>query len=787
MARFLHGFHDMGGESLHGDRPGWTLISEEVGLNESAQGKDYREVSNLGIAVIVRLNYSHMGQGTFPLPQDYGRFAKACTSFVRSSVGVSHWIIGNEPNHEGERPQGQVIQPEDAARCFVEVRNLIKNHVGTHIQVGPPAIAPYHASPTPWDEYLTRMLESILNAQTTDLLGMDFLNIHAYARSMAPGMLMTEKEMDAPLEGLSYGFGALWDAFVATPQALWSLPAILSEFDITKEWENKNTGIIQEMYRNLDVSNTDGYWPKIIAGICFRWLMGQNKPIDWGMSAKPHLLEDFKGAVMAGYMAPTVSGTSEKNQTFLPSTPNQGATPPPKPPTEPVTEAEIDQRYLDRGAKLHPGSGDKVWRLKRAEKVGSAQSGGRHHIYVEAYDEAGNPVSVPFSVAWPGTILNDRATNGKKGFDAGNFNMSPGAFDVWINDGQHDSDVITGIEMGEMTSGGWNAGHHTSAILEFRLEETIAEPETTPGTPTQPPSFVPYLAHPIAEPAYRTVSQVFGARPEYYSQFKVDGVPLKGHEGIDFAAPIGSKVQAVADGYVAEVGNQGDTGYGKYIKLIHSWGETVYAHLDSQWVAQGETVKKGQGLGQVGYTGNVQPKGPRGAHLHFGLRTNPFNRQDGWGGYKNPEPFLAGSNGSKPGPSPDKETILQIVKDAAKEFGVPENLLISLIHGESSFNPRAENKDSGAKGLGQLRDGAWRDATAVTGGTDVFNARDNARATAYYLKWCMNLVGGDERRGLWAYNWSPRDTPKGLIPPEETLYFASKILHGKEVLDLAGE
>lgn len=796
MARFLHGLHDAGGESLHGGRPGWTLISEEVGLNEQAQGKDYTDISNQGIGVIIRLNYSHMGQGTFPLPQDYTRFAKACASFVRSSKGVSHWIIGNEPNHEGERPQGQVISPQDAGKAFVEVRNAIKTSVGQHILVGPPAIAPYHAQPIPWDEYLTLMMVYIMQHG-----GCDFLNYHAYARSMAPDMLVNEKEMDSPLEGLSYGFGALWDGFTATPDSLWHLPAMLTEFDITKEWEDRDTGIIEAMYYQLHVSNTDGYWPKIIAGICFRWLMGQNSPVDWGMSAKGNLLNDFKKAVAKGYQAPTVGG---KN-TFLPSVPG-GATPPPKPTEpspQPTPKADIDKRFLDRGSKLHPGSGDKVWRLRKATKVPSSESGGRRNIYVEAYDEAGNPVSdVPFQVKWSGGPDNIiYKTNGKKGFDAGNFPMTPGAFDVWIKDGLHDSDAISGIEMGEETPGGWNAGHHTAAILEFYLEKAQEDQPEEPETPSQPPpgttpqpppsggATVPYLAHPIAEPAYRTVSQGWGARPEVYSKYKIDGVPLLGHEGIDFAAPLGAKVQAVDDGYVAEVGNQGDKGYGKYIKLIHSWGETVYAHLDSQWIAQGETVKKGQGLGQVGYTGNVEPKGPSGAHLHFGLRTNPHNRQDGWGGYKNPASYLAGSQGSPGGPQPqpqDKAGLLKTVRDAAKEFGVSENLLISLIHGESSFDPLAENKSSGAKGLGQLRDGAWRDATSKTGGTDIFNPRDNARATAYYLKWCMGLVGGDERRGLWAYNWSPRDTPKGLVPPGETIEFASKILHGKEVLDLAG-
>lgn len=780
MTQFLHGFHDQGGESLHNGRPGWTVITEEVGVNVNAQGRDYRSISSQGIGVLVRLNYSHGGQGTIPLPNQYQEFAQAVASFARSSQGVWGYIIGNEPQVAWERPQGVVITPEQYAECFLKCLASIKG-ASLNNRVSPAAFAPYTDQPIKWTQYVRKVYE-ILAARGKP----DFLSGHAYARSMNPDEVTSTKKMDPPLEDCYYGFLTYQDWLAEVPDSMLNLPAFITEFDVDQGWQNQNTGVITAAYDEVAHWNSqEGNLPKIKGMACFRWLTEPDvsNVRDWGMRNKPQLLDDFRDTVTIGYWSPEVDGKGE-----VPAQPPTQPQPPTKPPTQEV-EAEIDKRYLDRGSKVIPGSGDKVWKLKKATKVPSSDSGGRRNIYVEAYDESGNPVEVPFQVKWdggPDDII--YRTNGKKGFDAGNFPMTPGAFEVRIKDGSHDSDVITRIEMGEETPGGWNAGHHTAAILEFYLESQKKWDGASPSTPqpdlpplTQPS--VPKLVHPIADPEYRTLSQGFGARPHIYSKYKVDGVPLKGHEGLDFAAPLGSKVQAVADGIVTEVGNQGDKGYGKYVKLSHPWGETVYAHLQDQWVAPGEPVDQGQGIGTVGFSGNVEPKGPQGAHLHFGMRVSPFSRTDGWGGYLDPTQYLASRPPTTSAPSSKRE-IIQIVREAAREFGVSENLLVSLIHGESSFDPKSENKTSGAKGLGQLREGAWKDATARTGGTDIFNPRDNARATAYYLKWCIDLVGGSERRGLWAYNWSPRDTPKGLVPPQETIEFASKVLHGKEVLDL---
>ena len=133
------------------------------------------------------------------------------------------------------------------------------------------------------------------------------------------------------------------------------------------------------------------------------------------------------------------------------------------------------------------------------------------------------------------------------------------------------------------------------------------------------------------------ITQPFGTRPEYYKQFTIGGVSLKGHEGADLRAPNGTPVLACDDGMVVETVDQGSSGYGKYIKLQHpNWGESVCAHLKEFKVYQGLQVKKGQVIALSNNSGNSSAP-----HLHFGIRINPYNKSDGWGGYSDPEPHFS--------------------------------------------------------------------------------------------------------------------------------------------------
>lgn len=125
------------------------------------------------------------------------------------------------------------------------------------------------------------------------------------------------------------------------------------------------------------------------------------------------------------------------------------------------------------------------------------------------------------------------------------------------------------------------------------------------------------LVYPVKPPVI--VTQAFGARPEYYQKFSVGGVPLPGHEGMDFRAYIGDPVLAVAGGIVSTVAEFGNYGY--QVRIKHHRGETVYESIyahgerNSALVNVGDVVNAGQKIMRADSTGNVQ-----GAHLHFTLK-----------------------------------------------------------------------------------------------------------------------------------------------------------------------
>jgi murein DD-endopeptidase MepM/ murein hydrolase activator NlpD len=92
------------------------------------------------------------------------------------------------------------------------------------------------------------------------------------------------------------------------------------------------------------------------------------------------------------------------------------------------------------------------------------------------------------------------------------------------------------------------------------------------------------------------------------------------HNGIDLAAPQGSRVFAARDGKVIETGK--DPVLGIYIVLSHPGGyETVYGHLDAVLVELNQAVTSGMMIGRVGMTGATT-----GPHLHFEVRKQGESR-----------------------------------------------------------------------------------------------------------------------------------------------------------------
>ena len=88
------------------------------------------------------------------------------------------------------------------------------------------------------------------------------------------------------------------------------------------------------------------------------------------------------------------------------------------------------------------------------------------------------------------------------------------------------------------------------------------------------------------------------------------------HKGVDFAAPAGSDVMAVASGVVTWAGQR--EGYGQLVEVQHGDGlVTRYAHNSQVLVGVGEVVQRGQALAKVGSTGRST-----GPHVHFEVLRN---------------------------------------------------------------------------------------------------------------------------------------------------------------------
>lgn len=106
------------------------------------------------------------------------------------------------------------------------------------------------------------------------------------------------------------------------------------------------------------------------------------------------------------------------------------------------------------------------------------------------------------------------------------------------------------------------------------------------------------------------------------------------HEGVDFTSPIGTSIKAAAAGVVINVERHPQ--YGNLVEIDHGNELTTrYAHTSKVFVKQGDLVRRGQKIAEVGNTGRST-----GPHLHFEVRVR--------GIAQNPNRFLEQALGGAP-------------------------------------------------------------------------------------------------------------------------------------------
>jgi lipoprotein NlpD len=117
-----------------------------------------------------------------------------------------------------------------------------------------------------------------------------------------------------------------------------------------------------------------------------------------------------------------------------------------------------------------------------------------------------------------------------------------------------------------------------------------------------------------------------GIRLSWPAKGKVTGEFNETSKGIDIAGKVGEPVLAAADGKVVYAGNS-LRGYGNLVIVKHdNTYLTAYAHNSKLLVKEGDSVRKGQKIAEMGDTDTNSPK------LHFELRVN--------GKPVNPTPYL---------------------------------------------------------------------------------------------------------------------------------------------------
>jgi lipoprotein NlpD len=126
--------------------------------------------------------------------------------------------------------------------------------------------------------------------------------------------------------------------------------------------------------------------------------------------------------------------------------------------------------------------------------------------------------------------------------------------------------------------------------------------------PATPPAAAPAATAPAAKAA-EGITLSWPAKGNVITQFADPG-----YKGIALSGSEGDPVSAAADGRVVYSGN-GLRGYGNLVIVKHD-GDflTAYAHNKSILVTEGQQVKRGQKIAELGKTDSDQPK------LHFEVR-----------------------------------------------------------------------------------------------------------------------------------------------------------------------
>ena len=302
MSKYIYGIHDDTTADLLAKVGGSVVMVDAIDHGNESSGRDFRYLADKGLTVIgnLRHGYGDGHSGNIPLPEHYNAFAMRFANYVASSQGCTLWVMGNEPNHAAERPEGQPITPEMFATCYGKVVTAVKRIAGDRHKVLLGAVAPWNNQTAyPGNErgdWITYLSDTIL-ASPVEIAG---CALHVYTHGLEPWRFEIDNPMDEPFKDRQYDWGVLEEFMVAIDESIPGAIVYITETNPgagpNKYWPMYNSGWVQNMYDAVDDQNVmaarHGFTP--VRGACL--YRGHPHADIWCYSDKPGTMEDFRVA-----------------------------------------------------------------------------------------------------------------------------------------------------------------------------------------------------------------------------------------------------------------------------------------------------------------------------------------------------------------------------------------------------------------------------------------------------------------------------------------------------------
>jgi murein DD-endopeptidase MepM/ murein hydrolase activator NlpD len=152
------------------------------------------------------------------------------------------------------------------------------------------------------------------------------------------------------------------------------------------------------------------------------------------------------------------------------------------------------------------------------------------------------------------------------------------------------------------------AKNHVNPSQSERMQMDLDRSKIKAVRKTQPYVLPLFLKKGFVMPVKGRISGVFG------SQRILNGEPRSPHSGLDIAAPRGTPAHSPADG-IARLVVKDTFLMGNVLMIDHGLGvSSIFIHLDSVDVQEGDLVRQGEIVARVGQTGRAT-----GPHLHWGV------------------------------------------------------------------------------------------------------------------------------------------------------------------------